>query len=65
MVIPAMDIIDENLTDKSLEGCYKPCIHAAIGLVKKTLNQYYDKTDHSNVYQITMVLHPTHKLTYF
>ncbi|GBE84424.1 hypothetical protein SCP_0604030 [Sparassis crispa] len=54
MVIPAMDIINENLTDKSLEGCYKPCIYAAIGLAKKTLNWYYNKTNHSNVYWIAM-----------
>ena len=48
---------------------------------KKTLNHYYNKTNHSEVYRITMgtcfyysvikfsymllVLHPRHKLTYF
>ncbi|GBE82417.1 putative AC9 transposase [Sparassis crispa] len=65
MVISAIDIINENLTDKSLEEHYKPCIHAAVGLAKKTLNRYYNKTDQSNVYRIAMVLHPSHKLEYF
>jgi len=47
---------------------------------KKTLNHYYDKTDHSEIFQIAMgmifecsviashhplVLHPRHKLQYF
>ncbi|KAF8805310.1 hypothetical protein BYT27DRAFT_7105472 [Phlegmacium glaucopus] len=32
---------------------------------KQTLNHYYNKTDHSEVYRIAMVLHPQHKLHYF
>ncbi|KAG6851958.1 hypothetical protein C0991_004597, partial [Blastosporella zonata] len=29
---------------------------------KKLLNKYYDKTNHSEVYRIAMVLHLQHKL---
>ncbi|GBE82272.1 putative AC9 transposase [Sparassis crispa] len=65
MVIPAMDIIDEKLTNDSLDSDYEPCIRAALGMAKKTLNRYYNKTDPSNVYRIAMVLHPSHKLQYF
>ena len=54
MVIPAMDIIDEHLTDHSLDDKYLPCIRASIVLAKRTLNRYYDKTDQSNVYRIAM-----------
>ncbi|GBE88184.1 putative AC9 transposase [Sparassis crispa] len=50
---------------EQLHDVLKPCIRAAIGLTKKTLNCYYSKTDHSSVYRIAMVLHPTHKLDYF
>ncbi|KAF8150997.1 hypothetical protein B0H34DRAFT_825189 [Crassisporium funariophilum] len=32
---------------------------------KQTLNQYYNKTDHSEVYRIAMVLHPCQKHQYF
>ncbi|GBE86486.1 putative AC9 transposase [Sparassis crispa] len=60
-----MDIINEHLTDHSLDHKYLPCIRTVIGLTKKTLNRYYDKTDQSNVYSIAMVLHPSHKLEYF
>ncbi|THU87433.1 hypothetical protein K435DRAFT_584645, partial [Dendrothele bispora CBS 962.96] len=42
-----------------------PAIHAAVSIAKKTLNRYYDKTDHSEVYRIAMILHPRHKLSYF
>ncbi|GBE81312.1 hypothetical protein SCP_0310390 [Sparassis crispa] len=34
-------------------------------LGKATMNRYYSKTDLSNVYRITMVLHPGLKLEYF
>ncbi|KAG2041385.1 hypothetical protein BDR03DRAFT_805869, partial [Suillus americanus] len=34
-------------------------------LAKKTLDQYYELTDTSEVYRIAMILHPRHKLTYF
>ncbi|KAF6746980.1 hypothetical protein DFP72DRAFT_766809, partial [Ephemerocybe angulata] len=65
-VIPAMDKIDEILTTNSLdEKTLQPCIRAACSLAKKTLNRYYDKTDHSENYRIAMVLHPRFKLDYF
>ncbi|KAF8172746.1 hypothetical protein BJ912DRAFT_838102, partial [Pholiota molesta] len=68
-VIPAMDHIDETLTNYALnldaENSLLPSIQAAVNLAKKTLNRYYDMTDHSEVYRIAMVLHPRHKLEYF
>ncbi|KIM35200.1 hypothetical protein M413DRAFT_46116, partial [Hebeloma cylindrosporum] len=64
-VIPAMDHIDEYLATASRDVKYSGAIHAALTLRKKTLNRYYDKTDHSEVYRIAMVLHPRHKLHYF
>jgi len=80
-VIPAMDHIDETLTNQSQDASFEPSIHAAISIAKKTLNNYYDKTDHTEVYRIAMgnfhcivpksklmcmlVLHPHHKLKYF
>ncbi|KAG1760961.1 hypothetical protein EDD22DRAFT_780434 [Suillus occidentalis] len=64
-VIPAMDLIDEKLMTYSLDNKYLPAIHAAVGLAKKTLNRYYQLTDHSDVYHIAMILHLHHKLTYF
>jgi hypothetical protein len=54
-VIPAMDFIDETLTTQSLKDKeFSPCIRAALTLGKKTLNQYYDKTDNSEVFRIAM-----------
>lgn len=53
-VIPAMDHIDEALTTQSLNKKYEPSIRAALGLAKKTLNRYYNMTDHSEVYRIAM-----------
>ena len=80
-VIPAMDHIDETLTNQSRDASFEPSIRAAISIAKKTLNNYYDKTDHTEVYRIAMgnfhcivpksklmcmlVLHPCHKLKYF
>jgi hypothetical protein len=53
-VIPAMDHIDETLTTQSQDSDFEPSIRAALGIAKKTLNKYYDKTDHSEVYHIAM-----------
>ncbi|KAG1841477.1 hypothetical protein C8R48DRAFT_561037, partial [Suillus tomentosus] len=64
-VIPGMDLIDEKLTLYSNNADYQPSIRAAVGLAKKTLDRYYQLTDHSEVYHISMVLHPCHKLAYF
>ena len=53
-VIPAMDHIDETLTNNSLDLGFEPSIHAALGIAKKTLNRYYNATDQSEVYRIAM-----------
>jgi hypothetical protein len=54
MVIPAMDHIDERLTNDSLNQDLEPSIRAAITLAKKTLNRYYSRTDQSELYRVTM-----------
>ena len=76
-----MDHIDEHLATAATNRAYHLAIKAALAIGKKTLNRYYNKTDHSEVYRIAMgtcfyysiikfsymllVLHPRHKLTYF
>ncbi|CAA7270540.1 unnamed protein product [Cyclocybe aegerita] len=65
MVIPAMDHIDETLATATWNKNLSPSIHAALAIGKRTLNRYYNKTNHSEVYHIAMVLHPCHKLVYF
>ncbi|KAK7017583.1 ribonuclease H-like domain-containing protein, partial [Favolaschia claudopus] len=57
-VIPAMDQLDELLTKNSMSK-------VTLLLAKKTMNRYYEHTDESNVYRISMVLHPGLKLAYF
>ncbi|KAF8232626.1 hypothetical protein L208DRAFT_1123313, partial [Tricholoma matsutake] len=64
-VIPAMDIIDEELATNALSSRYSVAIHTVLSVGKKTLNCYYAKTDLSKTYRIAMVLHPRHKLNYF
>ncbi|KAF8798676.1 hypothetical protein BYT27DRAFT_7320677 [Phlegmacium glaucopus] len=64
-VIPAMDHIDTHLATATQNASYSISIRAALTIGKQTLNRYYNKTDHSEVYQIAMVLHPCHKLRYF
>ena len=49
-----MDHIDEYLATVSQNVKYSEAIHAALALGKRTLNRYYDKTDHSEVYRIAM-----------
>lgn len=65
MVIPAMDHIDERLTNDSLNQDLEPSIRAAIALAKKTLNRYYSKTDQSELYRVTMsaCFHSSHRFT--
>jgi hypothetical protein len=53
-VIPAMDHIDETMTDNSLDLKFEPSIRATLGIAKKTLNRYYNATDQSEVYHIAM-----------
>jgi len=49
-----MDHIDKELATKSVDPSYDPAIRAALTMAKKTLNRYYDCTDHSEVYRIAM-----------
>ena len=53
-VIPAMDIIDETLTNHSLDTGLQPAIRAAVNLAKKTMNRYYNRNDASECYRIAM-----------
>jgi hypothetical protein len=54
MVIPAMDHLDKHLTNAALNPKYPMSIKATIAIGKKTLNRYYDKTDHSEVFRIAI-----------
>lgn len=49
-----MDHIDEKLTSYSRNKKYSLSIRTAVQLAKKTLNRYYELTDSSEVYRITM-----------
>ncbi len=65
-VIPAMDHVDKKLTSDSI-NCTKfdQSIQASLSLMKKTLNHYYDLTDASEVYRITMgMLFKLHLIMY-
>jgi hypothetical protein len=53
-VIPAMDRIDEVLATNTLDEQFSLSIKAVLSIGKKTLNQYYSKTDASDVYRIAM-----------
>lgn len=53
-VIPAMDRIDEVLATSAFDSQYSISIQAALAMGKKTLNRYYSKTDHSEIYRIAM-----------
>ncbi|KAF7763751.1 hypothetical protein Agabi119p4_8288 [Agaricus bisporus var. burnettii] len=64
-VIPAMDHFDEVLTTAADSPDMPPSIRAAIRLGLRTLNRYYDRTDHSKIYRIAMVLDPRYKTSYF
>ena len=49
-----MDHIDEHLATATLNPDYPLAIKAALAVGKTTLNRYYNKTDHSEVYRIAM-----------
>lgn len=49
-----MDYLDLQLTNSALDPKFPESIKMAISLGKKTLNKYYDKTDHSEIYRIVM-----------
>ncbi|KAG6905926.1 hypothetical protein DXG01_016909 [Tephrocybe rancida] len=63
-VIPVMDRIDTLFTD-TLHSTTNPALCAAIKSGKTTLNQYYSRTDEVEIFRISMILHPRHKVTYF
>jgi hypothetical protein len=49
-----MDHIDERFATDAINPLYEPSIQSALGIAKKTLNRYYNMTDHSEVYRIAM-----------
>jgi hypothetical protein len=49
-----MDHIDSKLATDARNNKYPLSIKAALTIGKKTLNQYYDKTDHSEIFRIAM-----------
>ena len=49
-----MDHIDTHLANAIKNYNYSRSIRAALAIGKKTLNRYYNKTDHSEVYRIAM-----------
>lgn len=49
-----MDHLDEHLATAATNRRLPRAIKAALAIGKKTLNRYYDKTDHSEVYRIAM-----------
>lgn len=53
-VIPAMDKLDQILTDCTLNTTLKLPVCTSCKLAKQTLNWYYAKTDLSETYQIAM-----------
>jgi hypothetical protein len=53
-VIPAMDHTEEVLADVAKDECYDLVIREAIGLARRTLNQYYSLTDSSEVSRTMM-----------
>ncbi|KAE9390198.1 hypothetical protein BT96DRAFT_781871, partial [Gymnopus androsaceus JB14] len=65
-VIPAMDQLDKNFAVGILNNhiLSAPLRHA-ISIGKRTINKYYELSDSSDIYSISMVLHPSYKTTYF
>jgi hypothetical protein len=49
-----MDHIDAHLATAVLNPDYPLAVQAALAVGKTTLNRYYNKTDHSEVYRIAM-----------
>lgn len=53
-VIPAMDHIDTTLATTLEDMAVPLSLRAALAIGKQTLNKYYNKTDHTEVYRIAM-----------
>jgi hypothetical protein len=49
-----MNHINTHLATATQNTAYLPSIRAALAVRKTTLNQYYNKTDYSEVYTIAM-----------
>jgi hypothetical protein len=54
MVIPVMDHLDQHLATSAVKLSLPTSIRAAATLGKRSLNKYYTKTDHTEVYRIAM-----------
>ncbi len=70
-VIPAMDIIDQMLTTFTIPAknetpkvVFSAVVKAALRMGQQTLNQYYSKTDDSEVYRIAMSKLPSISQTF-
>ena len=53
-IISAINHINDYLTTACGNIKFSKAIHAALDIGKQTLNQYYNKMDHSKVYKIAM-----------
>jgi hypothetical protein len=60
-----MDHIDQHLATAAIDNKYNPAIRAALAIGKKTLNRYYDRTDHSEVYRIAMSIFNLQPFNFF
>ena len=55
-VIPAMDHIDKHLATAAENPQYSVALHSALAIGKQILNEYYNKTDYSEVEVFTLPL---------
>ncbi len=55
-----MDKIDQVFTTMATNWSLPAPIWVAMNMAKQTLNCYYDQTDYSEVYHITMGMYLTH-----
>jgi hypothetical protein len=60
-----MDHINKHLATAAIDNKYPLAIKAALAIGKKTLNHYYDKTNHSEVFRIVMGMHFLTLLLFF
>ena len=64
-IIPAMDHIDKHLATATIDNVYPLTIKVALMIGKKTLNHYYNKTDHSKAFRIAMGMYFPTLLLFF
>ena len=53
-VIPVMDLFNEELTTNNLDAKYNITLHIVLEQGKKAMDQYYDRSDQSEMYYIAM-----------